>query len=153
MHGTRRGWVIQPTVDQAMAGARAKLFCFARNDKSLQSPARAVATPEMAPPSTHHNTFHCAPLGHRARTIAAAWLAAFLLWPAGARADVLGEYSFLHVTFHSVWHLFLFIFALVMIPFVLLIVTFWRFRNAEPDERSAPRSTPRGSMSGDDAEK
>jgi len=26
-------------------------------------------------------------------------------------------YSFLHVTFGSVWHLFLFIFALVMIPF------------------------------------
>jgi len=51
-------------------------------------------------------------------------------------AGVLGEYSFLHVTFDSVWHLFIFIFILVMIPFVLIIFTSWRFRHIEEDEVS-----------------
>jgi len=49
-------------------------------------------------------------------------------------AGVLGEYSFLHVTFGSVWHLFLFIFTLVMIPFVLIIVMSWRFRKIKEEE-------------------
>jgi len=49
-------------------------------------------------------------------------------------AGVLGEYSFLHVTFSSVWHLFIFIFVLVMIPFVLIIFTSWRFRHIREDE-------------------
>lgn len=51
-------------------------------------------------------------------------------------AGVLGEYSFLHVTFSSVWHLFIFIFMLVMIPFVLIIFTSWRFRHIKEDEIS-----------------
>ena len=93
--------------------------------------------------------------------IARAWMrnivAAILLslFPVTARADVLGEYSFLHVTFHSVWHLFLFIFSLVMIPFVLLIVSFWRFRNAEPDEhsRTTDASAHAEVAAGDDPEK
>ncbi|MDQ6960006.1 MAG: hypothetical protein Q9M27_03165 [Mariprofundaceae bacterium] len=57
------------------------------------------------------------------------------LTPAPAMAaGVLGEYSFLHVTFKSVWYLFIFIFALVMIPFVLIIFTSWRFRDLKEDE-------------------
>jgi len=62
------------------------------------------------------------------------------LMPAPAMAKgVLGEYSFLHVTFNSVWHLFIFIFILVMIPFVLIIFTSWRFRKIKEDE--APGDT------------
>jgi len=61
-----------------------------------------------------------------------------LLAPAPAMAaGVLGEYSFLHVTFGSVWHLFLFIFVLVMIPFVLIIVMSWRFRKLKEEESPA----------------
>jgi len=59
----------------------------------------------------------------------------FALMPTRAIAvGVLGEYSFLHVTFSSVWHLFLFIFVLVMIPFALIIFTSWRFRHIKEDE-------------------
>jgi len=61
---------------------------------------------------------------------------AFAPTPAMAMG-VLGEYSFLHVTFDSVWHLFIFIFVLVMIPFVLIIFTSWRFRHIKEDETSA----------------
>lgn len=58
-----------------------------------------------------------------------------VLMPTSAMAvGVLGEYSFLHVTFDSVWRLFLFIFMLVMIPFVLIIFMSWRFRGLKEDE-------------------
>jgi len=64
-------------------------------------------------------------------------IAVLMFIPTSAMATgVLGEYSFLHVTFNSVWHLFIFIFILVMIPFVLIIFTSWRFRNIEEDETS-----------------
>jgi len=63
-------------------------------------------------------------------------IAALTLSPVPAMAGVLGEYSFLHVTFNSVWHLFLFIFTLVMIPFALIIFTSWRFRHIKEDEVS-----------------
>jgi len=63
-----------------------------------------------------------------------------LLAPAPAMAaGVLGEYSFLHVTFGSVWHLFLFIFTLVMIPFALLIIVSWRFRKIKEDDPASVR--------------
>ena len=39
---------------------------------------------------------------------------------------VLGEYSYLHVSFSSVWHIFLFILLLVMMPFILMIYHVWR---------------------------
>jgi len=73
--------------------------------------------------------------------------AVLALAPTPAMAvGVLGEYSFLHVTFNSVWHLFLFIFVLVMIPFALIIFTSWRFRHIKEDETSgdaAGKATPR----------
>ena len=70
-------------------------------------------------------------------------VAAALVAPASAMATgVLGEYSFLHVTFGSVWHLFLFIFTLVMIPFVLLIFVSWRFRKIREDEPAAATDRP-----------
>jgi len=69
------------------------------------------------------------------------------LMPTSAMAlGVLGEYSFLHVTFDSVWRLFLFIFMLVMIPFVLIIFMSWRFRGIKEDEvkdHSAVKTTSR----------
>jgi len=64
-------------------------------------------------------------------------VAVLVLMPTQAMANVLGEYSFLHVTFNSVRHLFIFIFVLVMIPFVVIIFASWRFRNIEEDEISA----------------
>lgn len=60
--------------------------------------------------------------------------AVLVFMPTEAMAGVLGEYSFLHVTFNSVRHLFIFIFILVMVPFVLLIVLSWRFHNIKEDE-------------------
>lgn len=39
---------------------------------------------------------------------------------------VLGEYSYLHVSFSSVWHIFIFILVLVMMPFILMIYHVWR---------------------------
>jgi len=48
-------------------------------------------------------------------------------WPGKAMAvDVLGEYSYMHVSFSSVWHIFLFILVLVMMPFFLMIYHVWR---------------------------
>jgi len=62
--------------------------------------------------------------------------AMLLLAPTPAMATgVLGEYSFLHVTYNSVWHLFIFIFILVMIPFAVIIFTSWRFRGMNEDKR------------------
>jgi len=65
------------------------------------------------------------------------------LLPDQALAGVLGEYSFLHVTFNSVWHVFLLIFALVMVPFALIIIMSWRFRESAKKEsggKDAPHS-------------
>lgn len=50
-----------------------------------------------------------------------------------AAMDVLGEYSYLHVSFSSIWHIFLFILVLVMMPFILMIVVAWR-RGPASDE-------------------
>jgi hypothetical protein len=50
-----------------------------------------------------------------------------------AAMDVLGEYSYLHVSFSSIWHIFLFILVLVMMPFFLMIFVAWR-RGPSQDE-------------------
>lgn len=56
-----------------------------------------------------------------------ALIALLLFAPERAMAvDVLGEYSYMHVSFSSVWHLFLFILTLVMMPFLLMIYHVWR---------------------------
>ncbi len=65
----------------------------------------------------------------RRLTVCSAMAGMLMLLPGHALAGVLGEYSFLHVTFDSVWHVFLFIFTLVMVPFALIIVLSWRFRD------------------------
>jgi hypothetical protein len=50
-----------------------------------------------------------------------------------AAMDVLGEYSYLHVSFSSIWHIFLFILVLVMMPFFLMIFVAWRRGNSTED--------------------
>jgi hypothetical protein len=51
-----------------------------------------------------------------------------------AAMNVLGEYSYLHVSFSSIWHIFIFILILVMMPFILMIVVAWR-RGPSDEER------------------
>jgi len=53
-----------------------------------------------------------------------------------AAMDVLGEYSYLHVSFSSIWHIFLFILVLVMMPFFFMIFAAWH-RISEIKEEKA----------------
>jgi uncharacterized membrane protein YhaH (DUF805 family) len=58
--------------------------------------------------------------------------------------DVLGEYSYMHVSFSSVWHLFLFILILVMMPFILLIFHAWKQSNRKGDPENRASETKEG---------
>ena len=72
-----------------------------------------------------------------------------LLAPGQAMAvAVLGEYSYLHVTFASVWHIFLFILFLVMMPFFFMIYHVWRHGSKTKEED--PETSPRAEKEGDD---
>ena len=53
-----------------------------------------------------------------------------------ASMDVLGEYSYLHVSFSSIWHIFLFILVLVMMPFFLMIFASWHRINEIKEEKA-----------------
>lgn len=60
-----------------------------------------------------------------------------------ASMDVLGEYSYLHVSFSSIWHIFLFILVLVMMPFFFMIFATWH-RISEIKEEKAAMSEKEG---------
>jgi len=70
-----------------------------------------------------------------ARFVVPALLLIFAL-PRNALAswDVLGEYSYLHVSFSTIWHIFIFILILVMMPFILMIFVAWK-RGPSDDEK------------------
>jgi uncharacterized membrane protein YfhO len=57
-----------------------------------------------------------------------------------ATMDVLGEYSYLHVSFSSIWHIFLFILVLVMMPFFLMIFASWHRINEIKEEKAMGES-------------
>lgn len=71
--------------------------------------------------------------GTAARFLALALLLCALPGKAMAAMDVLGEYSYLHVSFSSIWHIFLFILVLVMMPFFLMIFVAWRRGGSSED--------------------
>ena len=53
-----------------------------------------------------------------------------------ATMNVLGEYSYLHVSFSSIWHIFLFILVLVMMPFMFMIFAAWHRINEIKEEKA-----------------
>jgi len=55
-----------------------------------------------------------------------------LLAPQGAWA--LDSYRYLHVTIETPWFIFLFLLPLVLSPFILLVVLYWRFSFRRQDK-------------------
>lgn len=54
-----------------------------------------------------------------------------------AAMNVLGEYSYLHVSFSTIWHIFLFILVLVMMPFMIMIFASWHRINEIKEEKTS----------------
>lgn len=61
-------------------------------------------------------------------TVSAVLLAAFSL-PASA----LDSYRYLHVTIDTPWMIFLFLLPIVLSPFILMAILYWRFAGRKPD--------------------
>ena len=53
-----------------------------------------------------------------------------------AAMNVLGEYSYLHVSFSTIWHIFLFILILVVMPFIIMIFASWHRINEIKEEKT-----------------
>lgn len=61
-----------------------------------------------------------------------------LLAPQGAWA--LDSYRYLHVTIETPWFIFLFLLPLVLSPFILLVVLYWRFSFRRQDKEADAES-------------
>ena len=50
-----------------------------------------------------------------------------------ASAWALDSYRFLHVTIETPWFIFLFLLPIVMSPFILMAILYWRFAGRKAD--------------------
>ena len=50
------------------------------------------------------------------------------------KAMAVDSYRFLHVTIDTPWYIFLFLLPIVMSPFILMAILYWRFSNENKEE-------------------
>ena len=49
-------------------------------------------------------------------------------------ADALDSYRYLHVTIDTPWYIFLFLLPIVLSPFILMAILYWRFAGRKPED-------------------
>ena len=52
-----------------------------------------------------------------------------------ADALAVDSYRYLHVTIDTPWAIFLFLLPIVLSPFILMVILYWRFAGRKPDVR------------------
>lgn len=62
-------------------------------------------------------------------------LTAIALTAAPAAAFAVDSYRYLHVTIDTPWYIFLFLLPIVVSPFILMAILYWRFAIRKSDER------------------
>jgi hypothetical protein len=61
-------------------------------------------------------------------------LSALLLIAASSPAWALDSYRYLHVTIDTPWAIFLFLLPIVLSPFILMAILYWRFASRKTDQ-------------------
>jgi hypothetical protein len=61
-------------------------------------------------------------------------LSALLLAAASLPAWALDSYRYLHVTIDTPWMIFLFLLPIVLFPFILMAILYWRFAGRKTDQ-------------------
>jgi len=64
---------------------------------------------------------------------------------ATAQAQAVDSYRYLHVTIDTPWAIFLFLLPIVLSPFILMAIMYWRFAGRKKDQQSGD-----GNVVGDD---
>jgi len=54
---------------------------------------------------------------------------------ASSQAHAVDSYRFLHVTIDTPWAIFLFLLPIVLSPFILMAILYWRFAGRKKDQR------------------
>jgi len=62
-------------------------------------------------------------------------IGAALLVLVASPAWALDSYRYLHVTIDTPWAIFLFLLPIVLSPFILMAVLYWRFAGRKPDHK------------------
>ena len=58
-----------------------------------------------------------------------------LLFGATADAFALDSYRYLHVTIDTPWAIFLFLLPIVLLPFILMAILYWRYAGRKPSQQ------------------
>ena len=55
-------------------------------------------------------------------------------------ADALDSYRYLHVTIDTPWYIFLFLLPIVLSPFILMAILYWRFAGRKPEDSTRDKT-------------
>lgn len=67
-------------------------------------------------------------------------LASLAMLGFAASANALDSYRYLHVTIDTPWYIFLFLLPIVLSPFILMAILYWRFAGRKPEDSAQDKT-------------
>lgn len=58
-----------------------------------------------------------------------------------ANAHAMDSYRFLHVTIDTPWAIFLFLLPIVLSPFIIMAILYWKYAGRKPDNASSKQDS------------